>query len=97
MTTRRRKGQEYSSWKLDKHIPIALIIAILAQTAAAVWYAAKLDQRVFMLEANKIEITRLVSVEEKLNGVKESLGEIKSSVARITDKFEDSYEHGKRR
>jgi hypothetical protein len=77
-----------SSWQIDKHIPIALIIVILGQTAAAVWYAAKLDQRVFMLEANKIEVTRLVSVEEKLGAVKENLIDIKREVSHINEKLE---------
>ncbi len=37
-------------WHLDKRVPVALIITILLQTVAAVWWAASLSARVDVLE-----------------------------------------------
>lgn len=31
------------SWRIDKHIPVAVIIVICAQVAGFIWYAAKVD------------------------------------------------------
>jgi hypothetical protein len=34
------------TWKLDRHIPIAVIFAMLVQTGGAVWWAAGISSRV---------------------------------------------------
>ncbi len=39
-------------WHLDKRVPVALILTILMQTAAAVWFASALNQRVSQLETS---------------------------------------------
>lgn len=38
-------------WTLDKKVPVALIITVIAQFGATIWYASKLDGRVATLEA----------------------------------------------
>jgi hypothetical protein len=38
------------SWHISKSIPIGFIIAVLAQTVAIIWGAAKLDSRVEGIE-----------------------------------------------
>lgn len=35
-----------ATWKLDRHIPIAVIFAMLVQTGGAVWWAAGISGRV---------------------------------------------------
>jgi len=37
-------------WHLDKRVPIALIFAIMMQTAAAVWWAAGISERMNQIE-----------------------------------------------
>jgi hypothetical protein len=39
-----------NGFKLDKHIPVALLLAIALQTCGIIWGAAKLDSRVGSLE-----------------------------------------------
>ena len=39
------------SWHLDRKVPIAMILTIVMQTGAFVWFAARLDQRVEDLAA----------------------------------------------
>ena len=41
---------ENGDWHLDKKVPLALMVAIVAQTVGAVWWAASLSQRVNDLE-----------------------------------------------
>lgn len=55
-------------WHLDRRVPIALILAIAAQTFAAVWWArgtvAQIEdnsRRVVALEASRDMTTRLLS------------------------------------
>lgn len=40
-------------WRVDKHIPLAVIVTIAIQTAAIVWYTAKMDARVATLEEKR--------------------------------------------
>ena len=54
-------------WHLDLRVPIALILAIIGQTAGAVWWASTISgavadhaRRVALLEAGKVEDARAV-------------------------------------
>lgn len=80
------EGLKYErSWHLDRKVPIAMILTIVMQTGAFVWFAARLDQRVEALERSEARATisapvhadRLTRVEVKLEGVQEGITEIK--------------------
>lgn len=69
-------------WRVDRNIPVALIVAVAIQLVAAVWWGSQMDARVSHLEAvqratpNPSE--RIVRVEVGLEAIKERLGEIKT-------------------
>lgn len=44
-----------SGWHLDRRVPITLIITLLLQAAAGLWFAAKMDSRVASLEHVRVE------------------------------------------
>jgi hypothetical protein len=92
MTKRRPEtviDQSDSRWHWDKKVPIALIgtfvISMAVQGLTAAWWASKADSRIEFLEkahaaagpqtANQGE--RLTRVEEKLEGVKAGIIDIK--------------------
>jgi len=79
-------------WHLDRRVPIALILAIIGQTAGAVWWASTISgavadhaRRVALLEAGKVEdaradrdsADRLARIEERQRASQDSLTEIK--------------------
>ena len=68
-------------WHLDKRVPLALMVTIILQTAAAVWAASSLYQRVEQLERQMTAAApqgeRLIRLEEKLSNVEVALAEIK--------------------
>ena len=37
-------------WHLDKRVPIALIFAIMVQSASAIWWAAGISERMSQIE-----------------------------------------------
>lgn len=41
---------ETDDWHLDKKVPIAIILTLIIQTAGLVWFVAKLDSRVTLVE-----------------------------------------------
>ena len=56
-----------NQWHLDKRVPVTMIIAILIQTVAVIWYMSELNSRVGStelrvaeLEFNEREITKSV-------------------------------------
>jgi len=63
-------------WKIDKHIPVAVIVAICVQTFAVIWWAAQLETRVNVLEnqltQNTMLIDRVSRVEEKVSALRDS-------------------------
>ncbi len=82
---------EASNWNLDKRVPIALILAILMQTAAGVWWAAsqtaRLDtqeRRVTVLESNNSKMAEAqLRAAEALASIKASQDAMRSSLDRI--------------
>lgn len=78
-------------WQLDKKVPIALIFAIMLQTAAGVWYAAKQDARVEVLETQTKALVKndaktadaLGSVREGMSAYKTTLEHMRASLDRI--------------
>lgn len=72
-------------WHVSRNIPVAFIVSMLlfflAQTGTAAWWGARLDSRVDVLEKAQVLIApqgeRLTRVEEKLEGVKSGIADIK--------------------
>ena len=54
-------------WTVDKHIPVALILAILVQTGGAIWFAAKMESRVEALESQASVTHQLLEKIESVN------------------------------
>ena len=55
------KDPASESWHLDKRVPVALIITIMMQTVAAVWWAASLSARVDALERDWARFSAVVN------------------------------------
>lgn len=72
------------NWHVDKRIPLALIGAVMLQTAAFSWWAASINVRVGVLEGQMATVApqaeRLIRVETKVDAVREDIQEIKHSV-----------------
>lgn len=73
-------------WHLDKKVPLALIVTIVVQTCAIVWWAsqasARLDQLERRVEASAPQAERIIRVETKIEAMFESLSEIKNLIRR---------------
>jgi hypothetical protein len=78
------------AWHLDKRVPIALILALLLQTASVVWWGARIDARVAMLEATDVSRAssseRLARVEENLKAQSETLVRIDHRLERMEER-----------
>lgn len=72
------------AWHLDKKVPLALIFAILVQTAMGFWWASGLTERVVVLERGAVNSApqgdRLTRVEVKVDGVQRTLDKIEALV-----------------
>lgn len=77
-------------WRLDKHIPLALIATIIVQTAAIVWWASGIDIRVDHLEQKQMEQNvipeRITRVETEINSMRGDLKRIDNKLDRLIEK-----------
>lgn len=79
------------AWHIEKGIPLALIVAILVQTAGWVWWSASINFRVGQLEkagemvatqvtAAQSQAVTIARLEEKVNNVQASIADLKTLV-----------------
>ena len=72
-------------WHLDKRIPVALILAIAAQTGGGIWWASGINERVATLERDnnysKRDGERLAVLESQMTDIKLILQRIETSLS----------------
>ena len=78
-------------WKIDKHIPIAVIITILVQVIGIFVWAASLEARVAHVEkqntSNEHHTEKLARIEERLEYMKQDTEAIKKQLGFITNRL----------
>lgn len=71
-------------WTISKHIPLALVLAVAAQTIGIAWAASNLWTRVDQLEkitaSNQTQAGQIIRLETKVDALTASINEIKSLV-----------------
>ena len=77
------------NWHLSKSVPVTLVLAIVAQTVALVWYISSLDSAV---KANARDIirneTRLESLETIVQAQAVTLGRMDENIKAIRESVE---------
>jgi hypothetical protein len=76
------------SWHLDKRVPVALIIALLAQGCAGIWWVSSLnaqvqdhEKRLEKVEMNYSKTVELfATVSERLARIEQAVLDIKANV-----------------
>jgi len=96
MTPRQHSTPNDGAWKVDRHIPIALIFTVFVQGAVVIWWGSALDQRVGSTETinarqdEQIKATEaalaaqevaFATAAAELRGVRDSLSEVKDTLA----------------
>ena len=75
---------EITNWRVDKRIPIALLMTLFLQIAAAIIWATQLSARVDTLEHEASETSgfgeKLARIDERLQSVKQDVEFIKREI-----------------
>ena len=83
MAENQDKGE--GGWKIDKRIPVPMLLAILAQTMAIVIWGTHLDDRVVMLERTTVTTEQYARVDEKMTTMKDDISSVHKDVQDIKD------------
>ena len=83
-------------WTLDRRVPVAIIFAILLQSAGAIWWAASIQNRVSNNEGNIARLTdngeaMRVAVHEQavqLGRIEEQISGLRSDIQRMLSAIE---------
>ena len=78
-------------WRIDRHIPIALLVALSLQTGAGFWWAATINAnvnamqgRIEKLETNSLLVIsqgqQIAAMDAKMSAMQDSLKELKALV-----------------
>lgn len=76
--------QNDSSWHLDKKIPVSLILALILQSSAMVWWVAKTEARITTIEAGGVSSRWVAEVDILIDSLE---AEMSSRVDRQTLRF----------
>lgn len=83
-------SHEKGGWKIDRHIPVAVIVTLLLQMCAVLIWATELDARVGNVEriigATNIS-EKLARLEERLDSMKQDTGAMKRQLDYLTDRL----------
>ena len=89
-STENEPEEEYVGWRIDKHIPIAVLVALLLQTSGIVWWASSITSRVESLEKSTtaFQVSRAM-LPERVTRVEVSLEAINAALLRIERKLDN--------
>jgi hypothetical protein len=74
-------------WTLDKRVPLAFIMAIVLQTAGALWWASTMAATV-QSQGQKIGALESQRAGERLAVVEATIGDVRSQLNRIESKLD---------
>ena len=82
-----KEPDKVQHWSVDKRVPVALIVTLLIQTGAAIWWGARIDSRVEFLERQNVvtapHAERIIRLEEKVGTIKDGVDDIRMMLRRI--------------
>lgn len=82
-----REDPATASWHADRRIPIAMILAIVIQTASIIWWAAGINGRVGTLESQNIQTAdqpgRIVRLETQFAGIDKTLDRLERKLDKL--------------
>ena len=83
--TNNPKSFGLSKWRVDRKVPIGIVIAMILQTLTAIWWAAKLDTRVVMQEEwfqkNQQLAEKVFRLEERIISLHEEINELEARIS----------------
>ena len=78
-------------WRLEKRVPLALLLSLLLQLAGGLIWASQLDARVEQLEQSSMARSGLNEkfgrLEERLDSLKQNILVMRQQMDRLTDKL----------
>jgi len=78
-------------FKMERRIPLTVIAVLLVQLASALIWATQLEARVSGVEKESVSANTLnekfARLDERLDGMKQNLEEMKHQIDRITDRL----------
>ncbi len=89
-------------WRLDKRIPVTVLVMLGFQTVAVLIWGVRLDSRVTAnetsisrLEVNAVRAEAVARLDEKMNGVKEDISGLKAEFGTVKDEMRRMSVRGK--
>jgi Tfp pilus assembly protein PilO len=80
---------EDNKWKLDRRIPIAVIVTLAMQIIGALIWATELDARVSSIEQQSVTSStaneKFARLEERLDGIRENVDSMKRQLEHLTE------------
>jgi uncharacterized coiled-coil protein SlyX len=76
------------SWHLDKRVPISLILVLLGQTVAIVWWASAVENRVAVLETTYLtQQSEISNTEDHLQDLNNTLTRVDTTLGFLLDEI----------
>ncbi len=78
-------------WRMDRRVPVAVMIMLLMQVGGVLVWATQLDARVSGIERQAITTGMLnekfTRLDERLDNMKQDLSEVRQQLGRLTERL----------
>ena len=82
---------EIANWRVDKRIPIALLVTLFLQIAIAIIWTTQLNARVDTLEQKAVYSSdfgeKLARIDERLQAVKQYMEDIRQEIRNVNGRL----------
>lgn len=72
-----------TGWRIDKRIPVAVILTLAMQSAAVLIWGVRIDSRVSSLETTTVSRETFARFDEKMNGLQQAILDMKNDVREV--------------
>ena len=85
-----------NGWRIDKRIPVAVIMTLAIQSAAVLVWGVRLDSRVYALETGTVTTEKFGRLDEKMTTVKDDISSLRGDFRELKEEMRRGSVTGKR-
>lgn len=81
-----------TGWRINKEIPVSVLLVVVLQAVSSIWFIAKLDARISLIEErrqdDKVAMMAVTQLPERMTRTESNMASLTRSVERLEEKLD---------